>query len=78
MKHHIKSIIRGIILITLGLLCKNNVWYFDQSLEMDSLWWEDSFISGTLLVFLKKKMENGFGKIKNRPNPRLWFIYKLN
>ena len=71
MKHHIKSIIRGVILITLGLLCKNNVWYFDPEFGNGLL-----IVGGFIYIWntfglLKKKMENGFGRVKNRPNPRL-------
>ena len=46
------KVIRGVILISLGLLCKNNVWYFDPGFEMVLI--VRIFISGTLLVFLKE------------------------
>ena len=61
MKHHIKSIIRGVILITLGLLCKNNVWYFDPE-----------FGNGLLIVGGFIYIWNTFGLLKKEDGKWVW------
>ena len=49
------------------------------SLEMGLLYYWGSFIFGTLLFTLKKRIESRFEKlnIKSRRCPRLWSEYKL-
>lgn len=61
MKHHTKSIIRGVILITLGLLCINNVWYFDPE-----------FGNGVLIVWGFIYLWNTFGLLEKEDGKWVW------